>query len=77
MEITNEEIMKSRLDYKADCTVFLRLFKLHFPETLLSTNAHAALCRTVHEMMIMGAIVLVLGIKRTVNKLPSRLLLDA
>ena len=33
LEITNEEIMKSRLDYKADCTVFLQLFELHFPET--------------------------------------------
>ena len=77
LEITNEEIMKARLDYKADCTVFLQLFELHFPETSLSTNAHAALCRAVHEMMMMGAIVPDLGIERTVNKLPSRLLLDA
>jgi hypothetical protein len=77
LEVSNEAIMESRLNYKADCTMFLQLFELHFPETSLSTNAHAALCRAVHEMMMMGAIVPDLGIERTVNKFTTLLFLDA
>ena len=50
LEVSNEAIVESRLNYKAGCTLFLQLFELHFPETSLSTNAHAALCRAVHEM---------------------------
>jgi hypothetical protein len=62
LEVTNEAIMESRLNYKADLPVFLQLFELHFPETSLSTNAYATLCRAVHEIMMMGAIVPDLGI---------------
>jgi hypothetical protein len=77
LEVSNEAIMDSRLNYKADCTVFLQLFELHFPETSLSTDAHVDLCRAVHEMMMMAAIVPDLGIERTVNKFTSLLFLDS
>ncbi len=53
------------------------MFVVHFPETSLSTNAHAAFCRAVHEMMMMGAIVPDLEIERTVNKFTLLLFLDA
>ena len=33
LEVSNEAIMESRLNYKADCAMFLQLFELHFPET--------------------------------------------
>ena len=77
LKVSNEAIMESRLNYKADCTVFLQLFELHFLETSLLTSAHAALSRSVHEMMMMGAIDLDLVIERTVKKFNSLLFLDA
>jgi hypothetical protein len=77
LEVSNEAMMESRLNYKADCTVFLQLFELYFPKTSLATNAHAALCRAVHGMMMMGDIVSDLEIERTVNKFASLLFLDA
>ncbi len=33
LEVVNEAIMESHLNYKADCTVFLQLIELHFPKS--------------------------------------------
>jgi hypothetical protein len=63
----NERIKATRYDYEADCKVFMALMEVHFPRTSLSTNAHSAVCRAKYEMEMMGALILELGIERTVS----------
>ncbi len=63
----NIAIAQSRNAYRADCEVFLTLFERHFPRSLLSTNAHSAACRAIYEMEMVGALIMELGIERTVS----------
>ncbi len=63
----NIAITQSRNAYRADCAVFLTLFERHFPRSSLSTNAHSAACRAIYEMEMMGALIMELGIERTVS----------
>ena len=64
----NNDIKESRNAYRADCAVFLTLFERHFPRSSLSTNAHSTACRVVYEMDMMGALLMELGIERTVSR---------
>ena len=68
LNAVNNAIKESRNAYRADCAVFLTLFERHFPRSSLSTNAHSAACRAVYEMDMMGALLMELGIERTVSK---------
>ncbi len=63
----NNVITKSRNAYKADCIIFSTLFESHFPRASLSTNAHSSACRVVYEMEMMGALLMELGMERTVS----------
>jgi hypothetical protein len=63
----NERIKWTRNDYAADCKVFMSLMEVNFPRTSLSTNAHSAVCRAKYEMEMMGALLMELGIERTVS----------
>ena len=67
LQDTNETIKRTREEYKSDCFVFLKLFETHFPHSSLSTNAHSAICRVVYEMEMMWALIMELGIERTVG----------
>ncbi len=67
LDRTNEKIRRSRDEYKSDCFVFLKLFETHFPRSSLSTNAHSAICRAVHEMDMMGALLIELWIEKTLS----------
>ena len=67
LDDVNRRIAASRYEYEADCTMFLALFEVYFPRTSLSTNAHSAACRAKYEMEMMGALLLELGIERTVS----------
>ncbi len=67
LNYANITITQTRNAYRADCAVFLTLFERHFPRTSLSTNAHSAVCRAIYEMEMMGAIIIELGIERTVS----------
>jgi hypothetical protein len=64
----NNAITESRNAYMADCAVFLTFFERHFPRASLSTNAHSVTCRDVYEIDMMGALLMELGIERTVSK---------
>jgi hypothetical protein len=57
----------ARYEYVADCNVLMSLLEVHFPRTSLSTNAHSAVCRAKYEMEMMGALLMELGIERTVS----------
>ena len=63
----NERIKMTRYEYVADCNVLMSLLEVHFPRTSLSTNAHSAVCRAKYEMEMMGALLMELGIERTVS----------
>ena len=41
--------------------------EVHFPRTSLSINAHSVVCRAKYEMKMMGALLMELGIERTVS----------
>jgi len=69
LDRVNQAIKEARENYKADITVALQLMEIHFPKSSLSSNAHSAVCRAVHEMAMMGAILPELGIERLVSSL--------
>ena len=45
----------------------MSLMEVHFPRTSLSTNAHSVVCRAKYEIEMMGALLMELGIERTVS----------
>jgi hypothetical protein len=67
LDRVNRAIKQCRDNYKADITVAMQLMEIHFPKSCLSSNAHSAVCRAVHEISMMGAILPELGIERLVS----------